>query len=252
MGPFPGWLSCELTNYFKSSGTDVTARASSAFATCSLLYNNFSIAPSTSAPASLSNATYAATLFGHASQLYTFSQQKPFQTYSSAISGVDWAYPSSGYAGDQALSALMMGVATQAMGQNSSISPQSYLDSATSLYSSSNLQASNQDVVLNWDSVSPVLAVVLCQISHLGNSSFQPAGGLSKWQNEAEIYFDRIVNGNGRGYLTKGGLLWYDGDSEEASLNPAMNTAQLMMMYAPYASSSGKKSSYQAGLPVCT
>ncbi|KAG8955697.1 hypothetical protein FRC04_007688 [Tulasnella sp. 424] len=230
----------------QNPGADAAARAASAFASCSALYNGFSLSPSTSTPASLSNSTYAAQLLTHANQLYTFSQQKPLQTYSSAIKGVDWAYPSSTYEDDQTLAAILLAVATEASGSSSSgTSPQSYLDSATSLYSSAHLQASNQDVVMNWDSVTPALPVLLTQISNLGNSNLQPSGGTSHWQSESETYLDRVVAGSGNGQLTTNGLLWYNGDSDSASLNPAMNAAQLMFMYAPMATSSSQTSKYQ-------
>lgn len=41
-----------------------------------------------------------------------------------------------------------------------------------------------------------------------------------------------------------GGLLWYEGDSDDASLNPALNAAMLMARYAPLASSAEKTRSY--------
>lgn len=234
----------------QNPGADAAARAAAAFASCSILYNGFSLSPSTSTPAPVSNSTYASQLLTHASQLYTFSQQKPLQTYSNAISGVDWAYPSSTYEDDQVLAAILLAVATEAAsGANSSsssgTSPQTYLDSATSQYDSAHLQASKQDNVMNWDSVSPALPVLLTQISNLGNSNLQPSGGTSHWQSESETYLDRVVDGSGRGTLTKNGLLWYDGDSDSASLNPAANAAQLMFMYAPMATSQSKTSKYQ-------
>lgn len=44
------------------------------------------------------------------------------------------------------------------------------------------------------------------------------------------------------------GLLFYDGDSDAASLNPALNAAMLMTRYAPIASSGDKTTSYLVGL----
>jgi hypothetical protein len=41
-----------------------------------------------------------------------------------------------------------------------------------------------------------------------------------------------------------GGLLYYDGDSNEASLNPALNAAMVAARYAPMASSTDKTSTY--------
>ena len=45
--------------------------------------------------------------------------------------------------------------------------------------------------------------------------------------------------------LLTGGLLWFDGDSDEASLNPALNIAMLMARYAPMASTPDKTTAYQ-------
>lgn len=47
-----------------------------------------------------------------------------------------------------------------------------------------------------------------------------------------------------------GGLLWYNGDSDEASLNPALNVAMLMNMYSPFASGSDKSTSYEVSFIV--
>ncbi|KAG9003360.1 hypothetical protein FRB94_003183 [Tulasnella sp. JGI-2019a] len=225
-------------------GTDIAARMAAAFSACSALYNGFSVS-TTSTPAPLSNTTYASTLLTHATQLYSLSQQTPLQTYTDAVKSVNWAYASSSYKDEQALAAVMMSVASAAAGATSSSTPtpQSYLDTATNLWSSENL---NKDVVMNWDSVSPAVPVLLTQIASLRNSNLQPSGGVSNWQSESETYFDRIVNGKGNGYLTKGGLLWYSGDSDLASLNPAMNAAMLLFMYAPLATSSVKTSQYQS------
>ncbi|KZP24536.1 glycoside hydrolase family 9 protein, partial [Athelia psychrophila] len=41
------------------------------------------------------------------------------------------------------------------------------------------------------------------------------------------------------------GLLWYDGDSDDASLNPALNAAMLMSRYAIMATTSSKQTTYQ-------
>jgi len=64
------------------------------------------------------------------------------------------------------------------------------------------------------------------------------------WLQEAESYFDRIVKKQSQGYLTQGGLLFYPGDSTDASLNPALSAAMLFTRYAQIASTSDKKRSY--------
>lgn len=81
-----------------------------------------------------------------------------------------------------------------------------------------------------------------------------------------EGYLDKIVDGTSRGYLTKGeqipncgganaqtrvvgGLLYFEGDSNQASLNPALNVAMLMSRYAPLATTVDKRDAYQVRSP---
>ena len=45
--------------------------------------------------------------------------------------------------------------------------------------------------------------------------------------------------------LTIDGLLFFDGDSDDASLNPALNTAMLLERFIPMASNAEKKVAYQ-------
>jgi endoglucanase len=44
--------------------------------------------------------------------------------------------------------------------------------------------------------------------------------------------------------LNVGGLLWYPGDSDDASLNPALNAAMLLTRYAQIATTQDKKTNY--------
>jgi len=48
--------------------------------------------------------------------------------------------------------------------------------------------------------------------------------------------------------LFSGGLLFFDGDSDPASLNPALNAAMLLNRYAPIATSNDKRVKYMVGL----
>jgi len=48
--------------------------------------------------------------------------------------------------------------------------------------------------------------------------------------------------------LFLGGLLFFDGDSDPASLNPALNTAMLLYRYAPIATSNDKTIKYMVGI----
>ncbi|KII95327.1 glycoside hydrolase family 9 protein [Plicaturopsis crispa FD-325 SS-3] len=218
-------------------GTDAAAAASAAFSACSILYSNASSsAVNTSAypgPASLQNKTYAQTLLSHAQQLYAFAQNASggHMTYQTSVPAAGIAYASSSYGDELALAALFLAQAT-----NSS----TLYGDAQNLVAQYGLGGA-QDVVLNWDSKTPALAVLFAQIASTGTGI---GGNLSGWQNEAETYFDRVLDGSGQGRLTGGGLLYYDGDSDDASLNPALNAAMLLLRYAPLASTSAKKTAY--------
>lgn len=78
------------------------------------------------------------------------------------------------------------------------------------------------------------------------------ANNITGWQYEMERYLDTIVNGTGPAYMTKGGLLYYPEDSGFASLNPALNVAMLMEIYAPLATTSGKTTQYKVRLQMPT
>ncbi|KAI0265157.1 family 9 glycosyl hydrolase [Gloeopeniophorella convolvens] len=215
-------------------GTDAAASAAAAFAACSNLYAGRALGPAFSAPASLQNTTYAATLLQHAQDLYSFATGAAGgqQTYQTAVPQAGEAYASSGFGDDLAIAALLLAAAT-----NSS----DLYTQAEGFYTQYGL--GGQDAVFNWDSKTPGLAVLFAQ---LANASAPFAGNLSGWQAEAERYFDRILSGAGPSFTTKGGLLWYPGDSDEASLNPALNAAMLLTRYAPLATTPDKTQRYQA------
>lgn len=115
-----------------------------------------------------------------------------------------------------------------------------------------------QDGVFNWDRKTPGLPILFTQVLQ---SSTSVSGNLSDWRSKAEDYLDSIVERRSSGRMTKGafipfailhthqndrigGLLYYNGDSDDASLNPALNAAMLLTRYAPYASSTDKRAAY--------
>lgn len=49
-----------------------------------------------------------------------------------------------------------------------------------------------------------------------------------------------------------GGLLYWDGDSDQASLQPAMAAALLLLKYAPMASSAAKTNQYNVSRCSCS
>ncbi|KAN0126633.1 glycoside hydrolase family 9 protein [Russula decolorans] len=215
-----------------SPGTDAAAGASAAFAACSNLYANRNLGPSFSTPASLQNSTYADMLLTHAQDLYSFAVNASGgkQTYQTAAPQAGIAYSSSSYGDELTMAALFLAWAT-----NSS----DYYSQAETYYAQYSLLG--EDSVFNWDSKTPGLAVLFAQ---LANSGASYAGNLSGWQAESERYFDRILNGGGPSFKTKGGLLWYPGDSDSDSLNPALNAAMLLTRYAQIATTKDKAKSY--------
>jgi endoglucanase len=238
-----------------SPGTDAAAQASAAFSSCSALYSgasfsysnpNISFSP---AHASLQNSSYASTLLNHASQLYSFALNASGGqvTYQTSVPTSAAAYGSSSFTDELVLAQMFLGLAS-----NSSEN----VEKGQDMYGQFKLGGG--DSVFNWDSKTPGLAVLGVQLAASGRG-----GNREEWAEEAERYFDRIVNGSSQGFLTKGrkyrlsgrdgpyssdvcagGLLWYNGESDDASLNPALNAAMLMVRYAPLASTSEKSRSY--------
>ncbi|KAG6832930.1 hypothetical protein H0H92_004814 [Tricholoma furcatifolium] len=213
-------------------GTDAAAGASAAFSTCAGLYYHRSFGGPYSSPASLQNSSYADTLLTHAQQLYSFAVNATGgqQLYQIAVPAIAASYGSSSYADELTMAALVL----------------SWVTNSTSLYQQaenyySKFKLAGQNEVFNWDSKTPGLAVLFAQISQ---SNSTVGGNLSTWRAEAERYFDNIVNKQGPGYLTSAGLLYYDGDSDDASINPALNAAMLMTRYAQIASTPAKQTSY--------
>ncbi|KAJ7276266.1 9 glycosyl hydrolase [Mycena haematopus] len=213
-------------------GTDAAASASAAFSACAALYSNRGFNGSYSTPASVTDETYAQTLLNHAQQLYTFAVNATGgqKTYQSSVPAVADAYGSSGFGDDLTIAALFLAWAT----------------SSSALYQQAQqyfqqYQLTNSDAVFNWDSKTPGIYVLFAQIAQ---SSAGLGGSLSTWQTECERYFDLIVNNDGGAFLTNDGLLYYNGDSDEASLNPALNAAMLLSRYSQMASTSDKKASY--------
>ncbi|KAF8914060.1 glycoside hydrolase family 9 protein [Gymnopilus junonius] len=215
-------------------GTDAAASAAAAFAACSNLYANRGFSNTTySAPAQLRNDSYAATLLTHAQQLYSFAVNATNgrKTYQTSVPQVAYAYASSGYGDDLTMAALLLAYATGLV---------SYYQDAESFWSKYDLQDSIR--VFNWDSQTLGLPILFAQVNQ-ASSSF--GGNFTTWRAVAESYFDNLINNKGPGFLTDDGLLYYDGDSDDAGLNPALNVAMLLERLAPMASSASKTVAYQ-------
>ncbi|GFZ42444.1 hypothetical protein JCM24511_00159 [Saitozyma sp. JCM 24511] len=223
-------------------GTDVWASTSSAFSMASLLYTSnpsYNVTSSAAAPSGIANGTYASTLLSHAKTLYSVANSTSQSTFSDSVPAVASAYSSSGYGDDLALAALSLALVT-----NSS----TYYADAYRWYQ--NYSLSGTHAVWNWDSRTPALYVLFAEAATARPGLATGAGlstNLTGWQYEAEGWFDKIINGTLKNaYLTNGRLLYWSGDSDEASLNPAMAAAMLMFKYAPLASSSSKTAQYNS------
>ncbi|KZT20773.1 glycoside hydrolase family 9 protein [Neolentinus lepideus HHB14362 ss-1] len=225
-------------------GTDVAAAASAAFAACSILYSNSTSYNSSNSSipfyrASLQNGTYSDTLLSHAKSLWTFANQHNSTLYQDSVPAVEDTYPSSDYKDDLTFAALWMSWASNDV---------TLYNQTLQMYNNYGLGGSGGglDGVFNWDGKTPGIPILATQIGSIMEEQWQGYYDLNSWQTHAETYLDGVVNGQGRAHTTNGGLLYYDGDSDEASLNPALNAAMLMTRYAPMASSPQKKWSYQS------
>jgi endoglucanase len=181
----------------RSPGTDAAAAASAAFSSCSSLYAGRGFNGSYSSPASLQDLTYANTLLTHAQQLYTFAVNATGgqKTYQTSVTRAAANYPSTAFGDELTLAALFLSWA-----ENSPVLYQQ----AVAYYQQYKLAGA--DAVFNWDSKTPGLAVLFAQVAQ---SPSGLGGNLSSWQTEAEVYFDRILNHKGLGYLTPGTRLPY-------------------------------------------
>lgn len=215
-------------------GTDVAASVSAAFSACSLLYSNKTLVATATIPSAIVNTTYANTLLTHSRQLLNFAVNATggMQKYQEGTPQVGDAYPSTSYYDDLALAATFLGMAD---------SSASNLQLAKSYWDQGGL--SQGDIALDWDSKVAAVPVLMSQVlaSSQALSSAQNAGS---WKSTAEEMLDQVVAANGPGYLTRGGLLYFEGTSNLASLNPALNSAMLLVKYAPLATSTSKMNDY--------
>lgn len=221
-------------------GTDVWASTATAFAIGSMLYSgvNWNTSSNAHAPASLANQSYAAELLKHAESLYkTANDTSPMSTFSHSVPAIGAAYTSSGWGDDLVAAGLALAAATN----NSA-----YYADAYANYQKYAL--SGKQSVWNWDSRTPAAYLLFSEIAAARPGIASGAGlqvNQTGWQKETEAYLDAIVNDHLQGgSLTKGGLLFYDGDSDEASLNPALGAATLLVRYAPLATSGDKTAQY--------
>jgi endoglucanase len=227
--------SYEITR--EKPGTDVFGSCATAFATASMLYAGTPLPLSQTTNgtvASLTNRTYSQTLLSNSEKLFNLAQTStPQQVYQKAVSGVSWAYPSTDYADELVLSSTFLAMAT---------GNQSYADYAQATFASNQFPYTYG--ALNWDQHTPATPVALAQLAILRpgmNVSFD------QYQNSSEIWLDNILSGKmEQTFTTPGGLFYFNGDSDDATLNPSLNAAFLMTVYQGMASSTTKGTNYQA------
>lgn len=168
--------------------------------------------------------------------------------YQQSVPAVARSYGSSNYGDELSIAALFLSWATDS---------QDLFNQAVSYWTQHKL--GDEEGAFNWDSKSAGIPILFTQVLQ---SSSSVSGNIANWQSQAEDYLDKITQRRSSGMMTKGasipslcpfklnrisaigGLLYYEGDSDDASLNPAMNAAMLLTHYAPYASSPDKRSSY--------
>ncbi len=245
-----------------SPGTDAAAQAAAAFAACSALYNNRTLSASGST-ASLQNSAYAALLQGHARDLYSFATSARMQLYQQSVPTAGDAYASSGYMDELAIAAMFL-----ALSETSSNASAYYADGVKWYYSGGlgSMLQPGEETVFNWDSKTPAVPLLGAALANAYPNVVSASNAtLSTWQTALENYFNVFINKNGRSFVTQGkrvhepssagdllilrypgGLLYFPGDSDEASLNPALNTALLMATYAATGVQSGQMDKYRA------
>lgn len=109
-------------------------------------------------------------------------------TYQTSVPQAGTAYASSSYQDELTMAALFL-----ANAENST----ERFQTAEAYYDE--FELGGYDGVFNWDSKTPGLAVLFSQIAKSGLG-----GNMSKWQDESERYFDKIINKKGPGHLTSG------------------------------------------------
>ena len=225
----------------QNPGTDAFASCAAAFAASAFLYSDASLPTSTSGAQlggvpSIRNRTYSEALLRHAESLWDLAiNSSPRQLYSTAQPVAGQSYPSSDYEDDLAFAGLWMALAK---------ADASYANQALTFYPNGSNAFASINSALNWDRKVAALPILATQLAQY-NASFGLS--MSRFQNDAESYFDRLTDGKMQ-YVsqTKGGLYWWKGDSDSASLNPALNAAFIADLYSGFATTSAKTSAYRS------
>ncbi|CBQ68070.1 probable Family 9 glycosyl hydrolase [Sporisorium reilianum SRZ2] len=225
----------------QNPGTDAFAICAAAFAASAFLYSDRSLPTSTNGAQlggvpSIRNRTYSEALLRHADGLWDLAiNSSPKQVYTAVQPVAGQSYPSSGYQDDLAFAGLWMALAK---------GDASYVNQALTFYPNGTNAFASVNAALNWDQKTAALPVLATQMAQ-HNTSFGLS--MSRFQNDAESYFDRLTQGKMQDVSqTKGGLYWWKGDSDSNSLNPALNAAFIADLYSNFATTSTKTSAYRS------
>lgn len=144
----------------------------------------------------LANSSYASTLLEHAQQLYNFATNSsiPQCTYQTSVPTAGQAYASSDFSDDLAIAGLFLALA----GNSTDLYKQ-----AVQVYQKQGLVGRLQGgTVFNWDEKTPGVVVLGAQIAKTYPELAR--GAQQDWAADAEAFFDNIVNGSSRAYVTSG------------------------------------------------
>ncbi|SPO20338.1 probable Family 9 glycosyl hydrolase [Ustilago trichophora] len=227
----------------QNPGTDAFASCAAAFAASAYLYGERSASLPTSANGArlggvpnIHNRTYSEALLRHAEGLWDLAiNSSPQQVYSKAAPIAGQSYPSSDYEDDVAFAGFWMTLAT---------GDPSYAKQGLTYYPNGTNPFATINSALNWDRKVAALPVLATQLAQ-HNSSY--GLNMTRFQTDAETYFDHLTDGKMQ-YVspTKGGLYYWAGDSEAASLNPALNAAFIADLYSGLATTQAKTTAYRS------
>ncbi|KAF9406137.1 hypothetical protein BGZ94_003228 [Podila epigama] len=188
-------------------GTDVTADAAAAFASCSILYRD-----------KLNDTAYATILQTHATALFQLAETaQPQQVYQIAVPAASCCYQSSGYVDELAWGAAWMYALTK---------DQSYLIKAARYVDQLNSQGVGQTAPVTWDNKLGFVYILMASLTQASPNDYV------KWQTLATKYADFTSSASKPCYFTKGGLYYCPGDSNDDSAVIAANAAFAMHLMA--------------------
>ncbi|KAF9910755.1 hypothetical protein BX616_010784 [Lobosporangium transversale] len=187
-------------------GTDVTADAAAAFASCAMLYRD-----------KFNDTAYSNTLQTHADSLFRLAETAtPQQLYQAAVPAVACCYKSSSFLDDLAWGAAWMYKLTR----------QSVYAQKASQYID-RLNISNIKIsAVSWDDKAGFVYVLMAgATAGTGDNS-------AKWQQMAEKYASFTTKASKPCLMTKGGLYYCTGDSGDDSAVVAANAAFILQIFA--------------------